>query len=296
MGRNAILFLQIIKKGRFIMTKQKHSKTKFLSAVSAAVLMFSFCTAVFADTLQNPVKTLLYQNGEQLELENFPLQKDNMLYLPIREFLSKTSPQTELIWNEDKTILLKGQYTEIAGEKLDFTAKFGIDSPLCEITKSGKTTTHTLTEKPFLNDSKTYIPYNLMVLLDNQISLTAGFEAVAPADDTSAQKLRAALTWANALKTRDGKPRYDIMTEEMQQKFIEEQKALVSDDDNWYYVIGWSSPWVISYDISISGAQAYITYHQADSTKERYSAAEKITFSENDGKILVSASEISYSY
>ena len=53
---------------------------------------------------------------------------------------------------------------------------------------------------------------------------------------------RLADTWANALQTRDGKPRYEIMSEKAREKFEEEQ--IVTSGENWNFVIGVSSPWV----------------------------------------------------
>lgn len=50
--------------------------------------------------------------------------------------------------------------------------------------------------------------------------------------------------WANALKTRDGKPRYEMMSNKAKQKF--EQEQIQRSGENWNYNIGDSSPWVVS--------------------------------------------------
>ena len=56
-----------------------------------------------------------------------------------------------------------------------------------------------------------------------------------------------AADWAEGLRTRDGELRYQHMSEELQKAFVEERKEIYGD--NWNYVIGWSSPWVTSYEV-----------------------------------------------
>ncbi|WP_458408009.1 hypothetical protein [Anaerotignum sp.] len=94
-----------------------------------------------------------------------------------------------------------------------------------------------------------------------------------------------ATTWAEALKTRDGKPRYDMMSEECKAAFIEEQKAGLGDD--WNYVIGWSSPWVISYSIEMKEYSAIITYTMQDSNPQQYVMKELLKFGEENGELVV---------
>lgn len=92
-------------------------------------------------------------------------------------------------------------------------------------------------------------------------------------------------TWAKALETRDGKPRYEMMSEECKAAFIEEQKGALGDD--WNYVIGWSSPWVMSYEVEAKEGTAIITYTMEDSSSSQYVMKELLRFGEENGKLVV---------
>lgn len=92
-------------------------------------------------------------------------------------------------------------------------------------------------------------------------------------------------TWAKALETRDGKPRYEMMSEECKAAFIEEQKGALGDD--WNYVIGWSSPWVMSYEVEAKEGTAIITYTMEDSSPSQYVMKELLRFGEENGKLVV---------
>ena len=91
--------------------------------------------------------------------------------------------------------------------------------------------------------------------------------------------------WANALETRDGKVRFDMMSEDCKAAFIEEQKAGLGDD--WNYVIGWSSPWVVSYEVEAKEGTAIITYKMQDSTPQYYYMKELLRFGEENGEMVV---------
>lgn len=110
----------------------------------------------------------------------------------------------------------------------------------------------------------------------------------AGAEFSEKEKSTMAAVWAEALKTRDGKPRYDMMSEEMKSKFIEGQKHRSIP---WNFNIGVSSPWVKSYDISIKGNSAEILYHLTDSTGGDYEEKELIYFGKENGKTVVIKSE-----
>ena len=92
--------------------------------------------------------------------------------------------------------------------------------------------------------------------------------------------------WANALKTRDGKPRYDMMSDQAQEKFKKQQ--MVISGSNWNYIIGNSSPWVVDYEIKINGMTATITYLTQTSKPEYYQTKETVTFAtDRNGKLYV---------
>jgi len=124
--------------------------------------------------------------------------------------------------------------------------------------------------------------------------LTVGFGLITNPrtvpSNSNAEKIQKAETWAEALKTRDGKSRYAIMSENMKEQFVAEQKKRSGED--WNYNIGGSSPWVVDYDIDIHRDTATITYHLADSDGVKYERTEIITFGrENNRLVIISAIE-----
>lgn len=91
--------------------------------------------------------------------------------------------------------------------------------------------------------------------------------------------------WANALKTRDGKPRYEMMSEKAKEKF--EQEQINRSGEDWNFNIGWSSPWVVSFDIEIEGMTANIVYAMKTSEPADYYMRETLTFVMENGKLVV---------
>lgn len=91
--------------------------------------------------------------------------------------------------------------------------------------------------------------------------------------------------WADVLQMRNGKARYNMMGKAQKARFIEEQKSYQGED--WNYSIGWSSPWVKSYEIAVKGNKATITYLMMDSTPAYYEMIELLKFGEEDGKTVV---------
>lgn len=99
------------------------------------------------------------------------------------------------------------------------------------------------------------------------------------------EKIHMTETWAEALKTRDGKLRYEIMSESMKGKFVAEQKQRSGEELN--YNIGSSSPWVVNYAIDVQGNIATIIYHLADSGGGKYDQTEIITFGKENNQLVV---------
>ncbi|KAB2336224.1 hypothetical protein F7731_12055 [Cytobacillus depressus] len=100
------------------------------------------------------------------------------------------------------------------------------------------------------------------------------------------QKIKELSTvWANALKTRDGKPRYEMMSEKAKEKFVQEQ--IIRSGENWNYNIGESSPWVVDYEIEIDGMNAVITYKTQTSIPSFYHTKETLTFKRENKKFVV---------
>ena len=261
-----------------------------------AVLMMSF--TVFASSAayslpESSNAVSVFANGEKISLTDEPFVKNGEAYVPLREFLNSTSKASEITWNDDRTLIVKNQYkNEVLDKDVSGEVYFAIDSNVIKIKDPEKNVMqkYKLQNSPLLIDSKTYIPYELIKLIDEEMRATSGIEFTVGDNADYQEMLKKALTWADGLKTRDGKPRYEMMTEDMQKEFIELQKAYVGDEE-WNYVIGYSSPWTISSDILICGDNAYITYYQTDSTPEIYVYNEKLTFEKSDDKLLVSGSE-----
>lgn len=247
----------------------------------------------------------LLSGGETVAIAEAPLIQNDTIYLPLRSLLNALSPRTtDIIWNADRSIELKSSYVSSREQTIHVTIRLAIDSKEAEVTKitmenEADTNNYNinvqlhnkieLTSAPILVDSKTYIPYELFSALNRETAITDGAAIVLNQDEAMKQKVQLAQTWAEALKTRDGKPRYDMMSEALQKAFTEEHEAVYGKD---HYVIGVSSPWTVSYDILLQDDAAYITYYQTDSTGERTSMDEIIHFAKQGDGYVVCADEI----
>lgn len=275
----------------------KNTKRIIAAALTGTAVLMMSCT-VFASSAayslpESSNAVSVFANGEKISLTDEPFVKNGEAYVPLREFLNSTSKASEITWNDDRTLIVKNQYkNEVLDKDVSGEVYFAIDSNVIKIKDPEKNVMqkYKLQNSPLLIDSKTYIPYELIKLIDEEMRATSGIEFTVGDNADYQEMLKKALTWADGLKTRDGKPRYEMMTEDMQKEFIELQKAYVGDEE-WNYVIGYSSPWTISSDILICGDNAYITYYQTDSTPEIYVYNEKLTFEKSDDKLLVSGSE-----
>ena len=275
----------------------KNTKRIIAAALTGTAVLMMSCT-VFASSAayslpESSNAVSVFANGEKISLTDEPFVKNGEAYVPLREFLNSTSKASEITWNDDRTLIVKNQYkNEVLDKDVSGEVYFAIDSNVIKIKDPEKNVMqkYKLQNSPLLIDSKTYIPYELIKLIDEEMRATSGIEFTVGDNADYQEMLKKALTWADGLKTRDGKPRYEMMTEDMQKEFIELQKAYVGDEE-WNYVIGYSSPWTLSSDILICGDNAYITYYQTDSTPEIYVYNEKLIFEKSDDKLLVSGSE-----
>ncbi len=136
----------------------------------------------------------------------------------------------------------------------------------------------------------------VLVAMTLVLALTCGCFVSYGGSDASAEVLmeKAALTaeqqeitrlWAEALSLRDGKLRYDKMGEKAKARFEEEQKAVQGEDLD--FNIGWSSPWVVSYEVEEKENAAIITYTMQDSTPQFYTMKELLKFGKENGKTVV---------
>lgn len=263
---------------------------KKMIAVMGAFGMLLSGTAFANGVLPKTDLVTVFEQGTKMELSDKAFVTDGEVYLPVREFLKGTS--SKIVWNDDRTLSIEHEYkNDILDQAVLGAVDFAIDSNLYRMrdAEKGVWKTSRLKNVPLLVDSKTYIPYELVKKMNEKMRVTNGIEVVI--GEADGELLEKSLAWADGLKTRDGKPRYEMMTEEMQKKFIEEQKAYIGDED-WNYVIGYSSPWTLSSDILIFDHCAWITYDQTDSSPETYVYQEKLTFTNEDGRgQVVSACE-----
>lgn len=102
--------------------------------------------------------------------------------------------------------------------------------------------------------------------------------------------------WAEALKHRDGKARYELMAPESKKDYYD-SLIEINGDIEYPWVIGWSSPYVASYDIKISGASAVITYiTKYQSEPDEYIYKEQLFFSNQGEKTFVSKYNVIVSF
>jgi hypothetical protein len=94
--------------------------------------------------------------------------------------------------------------------------------------------------------------------------------------------------WAEALKNRDGKTRYELMAPESKADYYN-SLIEINGEVEYPWVIGWSSPYVESYDIKINDTSAVITYvTKTQSEPDEYIYREQLFFTNIDGKTFVS--------
>ncbi len=87
--------------------------------------------------------------------------------------------------------------------------------------------------------------------------------------------------WAEAVKNRDGKAQYALMTKDLQESVYDEFSGL-----NW--VTGTSSPWVESYTIQATDSGAKVSFRLATSTGSAGSCSRNLSFSKEAGILKIS--------
>ncbi len=100
--------------------------------------------------------------------------------------------------------------------------------------------------------------------------------------DESAIALNAlAARWAQAVRDRDGRAQYELLTAQLQAEWKSGYEAL-----NW--VTGVSSPWVNSWTVEVSGNSAVVFYYNMTSTGFAGYTADILSFSEEYGELKIS--------
>ncbi len=86
--------------------------------------------------------------------------------------------------------------------------------------------------------------------------------------------------WAEAVKKRDGKAQFNLLSPKC-------QSAGYDEFSSNYWVTGMSSPWVDSYEISVDKNSATVTYRYATSTGFAGFYAQTLSFVKQNGKYLI---------
>lgn len=263
------------KNERGIIMTMKKTVSVFLALVLAAV----FSAGCFAQNTESNVD--VEKNGIRLSLSDKAAIICGEVYVPLRETLEKICPEASLLWDDGSIII-------IYPEKNVFLLKIG-DPSLTIGTKTAQDNASKMLQTenaPFLVNDKTYVPISIMREIGARLS-GAVLSYTAYTDNVISQK---AVIWANALSTRRGLVRYNMMSDSMRQDFLAEQTA--NNGEEGKFVIGWSSPWVTSFDVTSDESCADITYYMTDSSGMIYKMHEKLTFEMQNASLRVAKSEI----
>ena len=138
------------------------------------------------------------------------------------------------------------------------------------------------------------IVFSIIIVIAIGIGLMANPINTAKLSDTS-DIYATSENWAKALKNRDGKSRYELMAPESKADYYN-SLVEINGDIEYPWVIGWSSPYVESYDIKTSGTSAVITYiTKYQSEPEEYVYQEQLSFINVEGKTFVSKYNVTVS-
>ncbi|MDO4562359.1 MAG: stalk domain-containing protein [Clostridia bacterium] len=257
----------------------------------AAVLML--CALMYTPVLaEDGSKIEVYDYTQRMTFINAPFIQNGEIYLPLRETLNffglediRYSPE-----NGGAVSIHAGEffYSLTIGSK-----EISIVSP---VQYSLQKTQPNLRNAPIIINNLTYAPNEFFAKM--RFSSRALLKDFAVCTNLCAEsaidEIFAVRIWADALYYRDGRPRYDIMTETLKSAFIAEQRRKANNGE-WYYNIGVSSPYLIYYDIRIDADKtAEITYHLSDSGGGWYDLSENLAFEKSGGSTLVSAAEESH--
>lgn len=127
-------------------------------------------------------------------------------------------------------------------------------------------------------------------------------EPAAPEDSVSSETAlgetpdgyAVASQWAEALKERDGKARYALLSADAKAPYYEALAAQNGTEHPW--TIGVSSPWVVDYEIVFDGTEAVITYRTETSDWEIYIYQEALKLTEEHGRTVVQGYGVTVEY
>ena len=152
-------------------------ESKLSAALSTILLCTSFCSGAFADNSAAAVS--VYKDGDALSLSNSAFIQNDTVYLPLRELLDSLSGgKIEIVWNDDKSIVLNGTFAKTADETMPSRAEFRIGSNELNITRGEKAWEFALSQPAILLNNRTYVSYDLAVILNANLYPDGGFETV----------------------------------------------------------------------------------------------------------------------
>ncbi|RKD25612.1 hypothetical protein BEP19_01325 [Ammoniphilus oxalaticus] len=258
---------------------------KLLSLSMTLALLTSFAMSpsvqVQAESSQQPTPIKVAINGNQLELENDPVVINGQAMVPVRAIFEKLGAQVS--WDDAaKTITAVKGMDQIRMTQQERSAS--------------KNNINVILEAPPVNlNGRVFAPVRFLsvafgatVVWDDAnrtVTIETKEKTPIPDDPQSQEIAGLADIWATALQTRDGKPRYEMMSAKAKEKFELEQIARGGED--WNFNIGVSSPWVVEFDIAIEGMTAEITYLTQTSNPAFYETKEKVIFTEDNGRFVV---------
>jgi beta-lactamase regulating signal transducer with metallopeptidase domain len=116
-------------------------------------------------------------------------------------------------------------------------------------------------------------------MVDEKIAIKIAKSVILNINHTQ-QILDIAEKWAEAVKNRDGKAQYDLLS-------AERQAAVYDEYDANHWTTGTSSPWVESYEVKVGGNEAIITYDYATSTGSAGKYRQTLSFIVEDGTYYI---------
>lgn len=255
-----------------------NKKIIILPIIAAMAIAFGTGTsaqAISTQYAQNPTIDTI-SDGMVLQLENKPFIENGEVYFPVRELTSLLDDTAQIGWDNGTVSVRTAESA--------YLLNIGSDEvSVNPIAPEAATYAEKADNAAILQNDRTFVPYSMLTVIFDVDDVN-----YAVYDDAARYEM--AKIWANAMITRDGEPRYQMMTADMQKEFIAEQ--MIVGGENWNYVIGYSSPKTKAYNIAIAKDRARITYYQRDNTDEVYVVRESIAFAEENGEVRVSGSAI----
>ncbi len=103
-----------------------------------------------------------------------------------------------------------------------------------------------------------------------------------PASGAEDERLAVAERWAGAVKERDGRAQYALLSQVL-------QKRTYRAFERFDWVTGESSPWVSAYRVTAGRRGVTVVFEYASATGPAYRFCYRLTFTEEDGQTKIAA-------